>query len=160
MRPPGYAKCYAGRVWRPILAACAKPAWAGRRRFVGACTTAKLGAMNVCQSCGACCATLRVSFPADEVDDRPGGCVPRGMTEPYGNVFTMRTTAEGCCVALRGTVGGGGAGVTCAIYDLRPSTCREFAPLAALGWGDEACDEVRRRRGLRPLTAMAMDRPQ
>lgn len=104
--------------------------------------------MNVCQYCGACCATLRVSFPSDELDDHAGGCVPQRLTEAYGNVVTMRTTADGCCVALRGVVG---VSACCAIYELRPSTCREFAPLASLGRGDDACDEARRRRGLRPL---------
>jgi Fe-S-cluster containining protein len=104
--------------------------------------------MNACQTCGACCVSLRVSFPADEVDDRPGGDVPVGMTEPYGNVACMRTNAEGRCVALRGAVG---QSVSCAIYEWRPSSCREFAPLAALGQGDDACNEVRRRCGLQVL---------
>ena len=103
--------------------------------------------MNACQQCGACCATLRVSFPAEETDGG-GGCVPQALTEVYGNVVCMRTTADGRCLALRGTVG---MDVSCAIYELRPSSCREFAPLAALGRGDDACNDVRRRCGLLPL---------
>lgn len=49
------------------------------------------------------------------------------------------------CMALRGEVGGE---VACSIYEFRPSACREFAPLAAVGRGDEACSEARRRHGL------------
>lgn len=104
--------------------------------------------MNACQYCGACCASLRVSFPADEVDDRLGGLVPQALAESYGNAACMRTMADGRCVALRGRVG---EEVSCAIYELRPSSCREFAPLAALGRGDDACNDARRRRGLPPL---------
>ena len=101
--------------------------------------------MNACQTCGACCVSLRVSFPTDEVDDRDGGYVPAGMTEAYGSVVCMRTNAEGRCVALRGEVG---RSVTCAIYEWRPSCCREFAPLAAIGQGDDVCNSARRRCGL------------
>lgn len=104
--------------------------------------------MNACQYCGACCASLRVSFPVDEVDDCLGGLVPQALTESYGNAACMRTMADGRCVALRGSVG---EEVSCAIYELRPSSCREFAPLAALGRGDDACNDARRRRGLPPL---------
>jgi Fe-S-cluster containining protein len=104
--------------------------------------------MNACQYCGACCVSLRVSFLADEVDDCLGGLVPQALTESYGNAACMRTMADGRCVALRGSVG---EAVSCAIYELRPSSCREFAPLAALGRGDDACNDARRRRGLPPL---------
>ena len=107
--------------------------------------------MNACQTCGACCVTLRVSFPAFEIDEHAGGCVPAGLTEPYGNVACMRTTAGGRCVALRGEVG---RNVACGIYEWRPSSCREFAPFAALGQGDEACNSARRRCGLPVLGAL------
>jgi hypothetical protein len=52
------------------------------------------------------------------------------------------------CVALRGEVG---RAVSCLIYAQRPGPCREFAPLATVGRGDEACDDARRRHGLPPL---------
>lgn len=107
--------------------------------------------MSPCQSCGACCASYRVSFSCQEVDDQPGGQVPAALVDRIGpRVVCMRGTAAAPvrCVALRGTPG---AAVTCAIYEFRPSACREFAPLAALGRGDEACSEARRRHGLPEL---------
>jgi Fe-S-cluster containining protein len=104
-----------------------------------------------CQSCGACCATFCVSFAREETDAEPGGRVPAGLTEELGALrVCMRGTERQPprCVALRGRIG---AAVSCAIYEWRPSACREFAPLAALGRGDEACNEARRRHGLAPL---------
>lgn len=106
---------------------------------------------NPCQSCGACCAAYRVSFHCGETDEFPGGVVPAGLTEPMtATTVCMRGTAAQPprCVALHGTIG---AAVSCAIYEYRPSACREFAPLAVLGRGDEACSEARRRHGLPPL---------
>ena len=107
--------------------------------------------MSPCQACGACCAAFRVSFPSDEVDDVPGGRVPAGLTEPIASrLACMRGTASppSRCVALRGAIG---EAVSCAIYEFRPGACREFAPLAAVGRGDEACNEARRRHRLPPL---------
>lgn len=52
------------------------------------------------------------------------------------------------CVALRGEIG---VAVSCAIYEFRPSPCQEFAPLASVGRGDDACNDARRRHGLPPL---------
>jgi Fe-S-cluster containining protein len=48
---------------------------------------------------------------------------------------------------LRGIIGDS---VSCAIYEFRPSACRDFAPLAAVGRGDEACNEARRHHQLPP----------
>lgn len=111
--------------------------------------------MSPCQSCGACCASYRVSFPCYEVDDLPGGQVPAALVESVGpHIVCMRGTAAAPvrCVALRGTLGNA---VSCAIYEFRPSACQEFAPLAALGRGDEACNEARRRHGLPELALVA-----
>jgi len=52
------------------------------------------------------------------------------------------------CVALQGVVG---EAVRCGIYADWPSPCRDFAPYAALGMGDDACDRARARHGLPPL---------
>ncbi|OHC64920.1 MAG: hypothetical protein A2040_08600 [Rhodocyclales bacterium GWA2_65_19] len=107
--------------------------------------------MSHCQSCGACCATFRVSFHIEEVDDVSGGRVPAGLVESVaGQLACMRGTATAPrrCVALRGRIG---EAVSCAIYEFRPDACREFAPLAAVGRGDEACNEARRRHQLPPL---------
>ena len=107
---------------------------------------------NPCQSCGACCATYRVSFYWGETDGAPGGCVPETLTEKISaQLCCMRGTERQPprCAALRGQIG---SAVSCAIYEWRPSTCREFAPLAAIGRGDESCNEARRRHKL-PLLA-------
>ncbi|MRR51063.1 MAG: YkgJ family cysteine cluster protein [Rhodocyclaceae bacterium] len=106
---------------------------------------------NPCQSCGACCATYRVSFYCGEVDSLPGGIVPSGLVEDLTPVMScMRGTSHQPprCVALRGEIG---SQVSCAIYEFRPSPCREFAPLASVGVGDDACNAARRRHGLTPL---------
>jgi len=105
--------------------------------------------MSVCLSCGACCAAFRVCFPSDEL--RGPAAVPAALTEEAtGNVVCMRGTTHQPprCVALRGEIG---RRVHCFIHDLRPSVCRDFAPLAALGQGDAACSDARRRHGLPPL---------
>ena len=111
--------------------------------------------MSPCQTCGACCASYRVSFPCHEVDDLSGGQVPWPLVESIGpHLFCMRGTGSAPvrCVALHGTVG---QSVSCAIYEFRPTACREFAPLAAVGRSDEACDEALRRHGLAPLMPVA-----
>lgn len=106
---------------------------------------------SVCCNCGACCATYRITLPRIELDDDPGGWVPTELTSPYtATTSAMREHPEipSRCVALEGDIG---IGVRCAIYPRRPSACREFAPLATLGIGDDACDRARRRFGLPPL---------
>ena len=111
--------------------------------------------MSPCQSCGACCASFRVSFPGDEVDAAPGGRVPEALVEPVGgDLVCMRGTASSPsrCVALRGIIG---QSVSCAIYEFRPVVCRDFAPLAAVGRNDEACSDARRRHGMPQLDFVA-----
>ena len=81
--------------------------------------------------------------------------MPSALTEAIGpNLACMRgtTSAPMRCVALRGRIG---ESVSCAIYEFRASACRDFAPLAALGRGDDACNEARRRHGLMPLVPEA-----
>lgn len=108
-------------------------------------------AESYCTTCGACCATYRVSFCREELDEMPGGCVPAHLVERIDEhgVF-MRGTAESSprCVALSGTVG---VAVCCTIYDRRPSPCREFAAEAGSGHGDLSCGDARRLHGLPPL---------
>lgn len=105
----------------------------------------------VCLSCGACCAAFRVDFHESDLANaaRPG--VPPAMTVPViGATLRMRGTdaAPPRCVALEGVVG---QQVHCTIYEQRPGPCRDFAPYAPLGIGDDACDRARRRFGLPPL---------
>jgi Fe-S-cluster containining protein len=105
---------------------------------------------NPCLRCGACCASFRVDFAVEEWEPE-GGPVPAGLAQPItGTVCRMRGTdhAKPRCAALVGTVG---VKAWCGIYEERPSPCREFAPLAPLGRGDEACARARARHGLPPL---------
>ena len=90
-------------------------------------------------------------MPRSELASFPGGHVPADLTEPYTpTTACMREHPDHPqrCIALEGTVG---IAVHCAIYERRPLACAEFAPLAALGMSDDACNEARRRHGLPPL---------
>jgi Fe-S-cluster containining protein len=104
-----------------------------------------------CTRCGACCAAFRVDFHPSECGDVESGGVPDALTLSLtANLRRMRGTddAPPRCVALRGEVG---VRVNCSIYAGRPSPCRDFAPYAALGIGEDACDRARARHGLPAL---------
>lgn len=108
---------------------------------------------DACLSCGACCAAFRVDFHCADLASTPGGCVPVALTLPLtATLVRMRGTddAPPRCIALEGEVG---QSVRCTIYEQRPGPCRDFAPYAPLGIGDDACDRARRRYGLPPLAA-------
>jgi Fe-S-cluster containining protein len=114
--------------------------------------TAMKGKSGNCTRCGACCATFLVTFLREELDSEPGGWVPTEFTEPiYGRGAHMSGTHHHPrrCVALRGTVG---VDACCAIYQQRPSPCRDFAPEADAGHGEARCGDARRFHGLIPLT--------
>lgn len=109
-----------------------------------------------CTRCGACCAAFRVDFHRAELEGG-GDClagsrgVPAGLALPLtASLMRMRGTdaAPPRCVALAGEIG---VAVRCTIYADRPSPCRDFAPYAALGIGEDACDRARARHGLPPL---------
>lgn len=106
-----------------------------------------------CTRCGACCAAFRVDFHVSELASRNGGRgVPDALTVAVtATLRRMRGTDDGPprCVALEGEVGGA---ARCTIYADRPSPCRDFAPYAALGMGDEGCDRARRKHGMMVLT--------
>ena len=105
-----------------------------------------------CLKCGACCAAFRVDFHMSEVDCDDSAGVPPGLVVPVtGDLVRMRGTdaAPPRCAALEGEIG---QAVGCAIYDRRPGPCRDFAPYAPLGLGDDACDRARRRHNLPPLS--------
>lgn len=77
--------------------------------------------------------------------------MPVALTVPVtATLVRMRGTDEGPprCIALTGEVG---RQASCSIYEKRPGPCRDFAPFAALGIGDEGCTRARRRHGLTPL---------
>ena len=104
-----------------------------------------------CLSCGACCAAFRVDFHCADLATADSAGVPVEMTVPLtATLVRMRGTDEAPprCVALEGDVG---KSVSCTIYERRPGPCRDFAPYAPLGIGDDACDRARRRHGLPPL---------
>lgn len=104
-----------------------------------------------CLSCGACCAAFRVDFHCADLATADSDGVPREMTVPLtATLVRMRGTDEAPprCIALEGEVG---KAVSCTIYERRPGPCRDFAPYAPIGIGDDACDRARRRHGLPPL---------
>lgn len=95
-----------------------------------------------CQTCGACCASFRVSFYWAESDEAPGGTVPVALTQAVSpHLLCMQGThaREPRCVALQGEVG---LAVGCRIYPLRPSPCHEVQ------LGDAQCLKARQRHGL------------
>lgn len=95
-----------------------------------------------CLSCGACCAHFRVSFYWAEAEQNR---LPVELIEPVNPwLACLRGTWSNAprCAALQGTIG---RAVQCAVYEARPSTCRDVQP------GDEHCNKARRRHGLPPL---------
>jgi uncharacterized protein len=101
-------------------------------------------------ACGACCASFRVDFAAEELQSR-GGTVPDTLAvELNAHTARLRGTdhAPPRCAALVGQVG---VRAGCGIHEWRPSPCREFGLRAPQGIGDEACDRARARHGLPPL---------
>ena len=104
--------------------------------------------MNVCQTCGACCASFRVDFHPTELAGGAfawGQGVPVEMTVPVTPAIVRLSGTDAStprCVALAGEVG---VAVQCTIYHVRPSPCREFDTEHA------ACNRARQRCGLMPL---------
>jgi Fe-S-cluster containining protein len=92
-----------------------------------------------------------VSFYWAEAADAPGGSVPVELTEPVTPHLRCMSGTNGRsprCAALQGTVG---EAVSCVIYPLRSSTCREFDAWLADGSPDPRCQEARQRWRLPPL---------
>lgn len=104
-----------------------------------------------CMRCGACCASFRVDFDRADLASACAGGVPDALTLPLTATLVRMRGTDGVpprCIALEGEVG---VAVRCSIHSLRPSPCREFAPYAALGIGDDACARARARHHLPPL---------
>ena len=109
------------------------------------------GATHPCVSCGACCAYFRASFYFGECQAYG---IPDELVEPISPfLVAMKGTTSRRhtrCVALQGTVGQ--FGTTCAIYDRRSSTCRDFVPSYEDGQSHTPeCDRAREAHGLKPL---------
>ncbi|EBS8503575.1 TPA: YkgJ family cysteine cluster protein [Salmonella enterica] len=109
-----------------------------------------MSVLNPCMTCGACCAYFRVSFYWAEGGDASGR-VPASLTEPvtpFLRCMAGTNQKQPHCKALIGTPG---ENVSCAIYENRPSTCREFSISGEGGEVNEACNRARARYGLPPL---------
>lgn len=94
---------------------------------------------DICMTCGACCATYRVSFYWAEGEALG---IPETMTEKVNDFYTcMKGTNQKPvrCIALQGNIG---QAVTCQIYDKRSSTCQ------SVQIGDDHCQKARQTWGL------------
>ncbi len=104
--------------------------------------------MNVCQRCGACCASFRVDFHPAELEGGKfawGLGVKKHMTVPVTSAIVRMQGTDATqprCISLAGEIG---KAVACTIYAERPSPCREFDT------AHEACARARQRHGLQPL---------
>src|SRR3546814_88963 len=115
-------------------------------------------AYNPCLSCGACCAHFRVSFYCGEIAGESGGTVPPELVTQVGPLRAcMQGTEYGGkrCTALRGELGQ--SGIHCAIYEQRPSPCREFSPWLEHGEPNPDCQRVRKAIGLPALPPLPHD---
>lgn len=104
---------------------------------------------NACLTCGACCASYRVSFYWGEATGAPEGYVPSELTESFHpHLLCMQGTNQKNprCVALEGEVG---QQVSCSIYANRPSPCREFD--MSVNGSNPYCDKARAKYGLSQL---------
>lgn len=99
---------------------------------------------NPCFVCGACCRHLRISFYHGELDTQPGGYVPAELA-------TQLTPFRAC---MKGTESGGGRCVAltedlrCAIYQQRPSVCREYPVFMPDGSMNPDCVRLRELFGI------------
>lgn len=105
--------------------------------------------LSPCLTCGACCATYRVSFYFGEALGDDG--VPDELTTqigPFRAAMLGTDAPRPRCVALEGEIG---RSTRCAIWPRRPTPCREFAASWEDGVHEERCDAARARHGLPPL---------
>ena len=94
---------------------------------------------DVCQACGACCATSANWPRFSTEDDAALDLIPATLVNARGS--GMRCDGDRCA-ALRGKVG---EMTSCAIYEIRPDVCRACMP------GDAECTMARRKWGLPAL---------
>jgi len=91
---------------------------------------------NICQACGACCATSANWPRFSTEDDAALELIPAELVNARAS--GMRCDGDRCA-ALRGKVG---EATSCAIYEIRPEVCRTCMP------GDAECTMARRKFGL------------
>lgn len=104
-----------------------------------------------CQKCGACCAQFQVTFDSQETDLEQFN-VPKTMVVPLSpEKMALKFQNQNCrrCLALKGTIG---HNVGCAIYENRPSPCRNFKASFENGIHQPRCDAARMKMGFSPLT--------
>lgn len=103
---------------------------------------------DTCQSCGACCASFRVSFYWTEATHL--GLPEAAVEQATRHLACMAGTNQPAprCQGLEGRVG---QHVACRWYALRPSPCREVQP------GDQKCQQARALHGLAPLASREGD---
>ena len=119
--------------------------------------------LHPCQTCGACCASYRVSFHWREaeanLDDEFDRSVPQEFTEDLDmNRRCMKGTNakhNPTCIALVGRVG---ESAHCIVYQNRPSPCRIFKASFEDGFENVRCDEARAKHGMEPLTKKAFSK--
>lgn len=109
---------------------------------------AQIIAQDACASCGACCAFYRVSFYWAE-----GESIPNQMVENLTPVYSCMSGTnlkQPRCVALEGEIG---QQVSCTIYPLRSSSCKEVQV------GDNQCSKARFAHGLIPFVEIEPSYP-
>ncbi|MFC5480748.1 YkgJ family cysteine cluster protein [Massilia suwonensis] len=98
---------------------------------------------NPCLDCGACCMSFRVSFYWAEALQLPEG-LSEQLTPHLACMAGTNASSPRCAALGRGTAGP----MACAVYDSRPSPCREVEI------GDDKCTRARARHGLAPLALL------
>jgi hypothetical protein len=104
---------------------------AARRVAAGEAACTAFEAQLDCMACGACC---REAYDAVDVGARAAAAIPASLIERRDGRFQLRRDGNRCA-ALDGHY-------ACAIYDLRPRSCRDFER------GGRHCLDARKKVGL------------
>jgi len=105
---------------------------------------------NPCFSCGACCATFRVSFYWAEAEALS---ITPELTEQVNSFYSCMAGTnqpKPRCQALSGDIGGA---TRCQIYHQRPAPCHELQA------GEAKCNQARLRHGLSPIPTNPLTQP-
>lgn len=113
-----------------------------------------MSSLHPCQSCGACCASYRVSFYWREAEktDSAHPVPPKYWLDANSQTRILKGTENKHhpkCIALKGRIG---EFVGCEIYANRPTPCRNFQASYEDGKHNPRCDEARAKHGLKPIT--------
>ncbi|WP_082191431.1 YkgJ family cysteine cluster protein [Cellvibrio sp. pealriver] len=109
-----------------------------------------------CLTCGACCASFRVSFYWGECQSA-GGTVPDELIMKVTPHHVCMKGTEKSPVHCAALVGMPGERVSCSIYENRSSTCREFDIWNEDGTVNEACTRAREIYGLIPIGSVHLN---